>query len=202
VIDVLVVGGGPAGCAAATLLARWGHQVTLVTRRVAGTPALGESIPPSTRKLLDVLGVRGALDAADFIHSTGNTVWWGSEEPRIERFGSGAHGWQVTTTALESLLRAHASAAGVEVRVASLRPDAAAVRDAAFVLDCSGRRGVFARGAGLRIAEPDFRTIAMVGVWTAPAFDVPDATHTLIVRRRLGLVSAGGRWGTVCRGDG
>ena len=62
--DVLVLGGGPAGTAAATLLAQRSHRVALV--RPTNTPAgaLAESIPPSARRLLSELGVLKATDAA------------------------------------------------------------------------------------------------------------------------------------------
>jgi 2-polyprenyl-6-methoxyphenol hydroxylase-like FAD-dependent oxidoreductase len=79
-IDVAVLGGGPAGAAAARLLASRGHRVALVTRAPA-RPALAESLPPSVGKLLDRIGVRGAVDAADFVRATGNTVWWGAMNP-------------------------------------------------------------------------------------------------------------------------
>src|SRR4051812_25680038 len=63
-IDVAVLGGGPAGAAAARLLASHGHRVAVLTRAPA-RPALAESLPPSVAKLLDRIGVRAAVDAAD-----------------------------------------------------------------------------------------------------------------------------------------
>jgi len=175
-----VLGGGPAGCAAARLLAQWGRRVVLVTRPATVRHPLGESIPPSTRKLFDLLGVGPAIESAGFVRSTGNTVWWGSGAPRVEYFANGEHGWQVTDDRLEGILRAAVAAAGVDVIEARLTSDDISARGAAFVLDCTGRGGVWARARGLRVHEPDLRTVALIGLWEFGTLDVPDASHTLV----------------------
>jgi flavin-dependent dehydrogenase len=162
------------------LLARWNHHVALVTKPASEAASLGESIPPSTRKLFDVIGVSERVDAAGFVRATGNTVWWGSTVPRVENFQNDAHGWQVTTTRLEAILVKAAAEAGVTVHVGRVDADAVAAAGAAFVLDCSGRAGVLARTRRLRVHDDVHRTIAIVGTWQARAFDVPDATHTII----------------------
>jgi flavin-dependent dehydrogenase len=179
--EVLIVGGGPAGAAAATLLARWGHGVRLLATPARRAPDLGESIPPSAHKLLDVLGVRAAIDAAPFIRSSGNTVWWGSDTPRVESFAAAVPGWQVTRTALATILLDHAQAAGADVHWVRGHSATAKGDDAAFVLDCTGRTGLLARARGLRIQDATFRTVAMVGLWVGERpFALPDPSHTLI----------------------
>lgn len=176
-----MVGGGPAGSAAATLLARWGHAVTLLARPATPAPDLGESIPPSTHKLFDLLGVRAAIDAAPFIRSTGNTVWWGTDNARVELFAEGALGWQVTSGALATILLDHAKHAGVRVERVRGQPRDRAAGPARFVLDCTGRAGLFARACGLRAYDPKYRTVGMVGLWRSHGgFDLPDPSHTLI----------------------
>lgn len=55
--DVIVVGGGPAGSAAARALALEGRTVALVERSNYEHVRVGETLPPATRVLLQQLGV-------------------------------------------------------------------------------------------------------------------------------------------------
>ena len=178
--DVLILGAGPAGSTAARLLALWGHAVTIVAKPPPPGPDLPESIPPSTRKLFDFLGTTPAIDAAGFVRSTGNTVWWGSDS-RVEPFAGAAHGWQVTAAALSEILLGAATEAGAHVVHGPLPAGAREGTLARFTLDCTGRAGVIARAEDLRVPEPDHRIVAIVGRWRARGrFDVADPTHTLI----------------------
>ncbi|MSO48407.1 MAG: FAD-binding protein [Acidobacteria bacterium] len=204
-LDILVIGAGPAGCAAATMLAQCGHRVLMVDRPSTGRPALAESIPPSAERILSVLGMKAAVDAARFQPWLGNTVWWGSAAAREESFAPGETGYQVERDRFDAVLRDVAARAGVqiisgtvrdvnlaleeqrELRTAYVaRPDSQG-RDgdpqrvtAAIVLDCSGRAGVIAR-KGLRVAEASHRTVALVGVWHADIpWPVAQRGHTLV----------------------
>jgi flavin-dependent dehydrogenase len=180
--ETLVIGAGPAGCAAARLLALWGHPVRLVARpHTLGAAALAESLTPSCGKFFDLLGIRDAIDAAGFVPTTGNTVWWGSTEPRVETFADGAWGWQVTAPRLESVMRAAAAEAGAVVEACVLTPEEAESRVARVRIDCSGRAGLLARSRAGRVAEPGHRTVALSAVWRREGpWPLPDPTHTLI----------------------
>lgn len=186
---VVVLGGGPAGCAAATTLARLGHPVRLLTRPSAvGAPRLAVSLPPSTGKLLDLLGLRGAVDAAGFVRTTGTTVWWGGQGRRVELFAAGACGWQAEVAVLERVCLEVAEAAGVEVERGRIGAEEAAALAAPFVIDATGRTGLLARRVAGRTYEDRLRSVALVGVWRrAGGWPVPDDTHTLIE-------SYGGGW--------
>jgi flavin-dependent dehydrogenase len=194
---IVVIGGGPAGSSVSRLLASWGYSVLLLNRtvRAGGTMrGLAESLPPSTRKLLAEVGVLGAVERAGFYPSTGNTVWWGSHDRRVEAFGADAEalGFQVHRPDFDRILLNEAVAAGVEVRSAHVRgvtldEDEARVAyehdgraheiSCGFVIDCSGRAGVLAR----RFRQPGLRMYALVGEWhAADGWDLPDPTHTVV----------------------
>ena len=205
-VDAVVIGGGPAGAAAARLLAAWGHSVRLLAGTADRSHSLGESLPPSCRKLCDLLGVTAAIDGAGFLASTGNTVWWAEGEVRTAAFADGATGWQVVRHDLDALLLRLAADAGADVldgalvRAVRLAPDhgqpgpasatveyvtdgqrrQAVVVEASFVLDCSGRAGVVAR-RGFRIPDAGQTTLALTAIWTQPdGWDVDDPSHTLV----------------------
>lgn len=172
--DVVVLGGGPAGATVSLLLATWGHSVHLITKAGA-EHRLAVSLPPSCAKLFDTIGVTDTIERAGFIRSTGNTVWWGGADARVEAFASGARGWQLDVARLAELILERAVAAGVSV-------ERQMVIDAprGFVIDCTGRAGVLARAKNVRVQDAGPRTIALVGEWHRDAWPVPDDTHTLI----------------------
>jgi flavin-dependent dehydrogenase len=172
---VVVLGAGPAGAAASFLLAKWGHTVRLITRPPASR-GLAVSLPPSCARLFDAIGVSDAIERAGFMRSTGNTVWWGAGDGRVERFEPGVLGWQLDVDALANVLLSEAIDAGVSVEHANVReyPEG-------FVLDCTGRTGVIARAAKLRQFDEGRRTVALVGIWWRDGgWPVPDDSHTLI----------------------
>jgi flavin-dependent dehydrogenase len=171
-----VLGGGPAGASAARLLALWGHAVRLVTRPQA-EGRLAVSLPPSCAKLFEAIGVGDAIDRAGFVRSTGNTVWWGSRDPRVEPFAGGARGWQVETHRLEAVMLEQAASAGVSIE----RRVIADPEPVAFTIDGTGRTGALARARGFRRYHDGPRTVALVGSWRCePRWPVPDDTHTVV----------------------
>jgi flavin-dependent dehydrogenase len=198
--DVVVIGGGPAGSTAGRLLAEWGYSVVLFDRLEKRKPSLAESLPPSTRKLFGFLGILHRLEAARFYRSSGNTVWWGDPEARVERFGGSNQSWgyQVLRSDFDELLLDLAASARVLVRpnatvlkvnleadhrVSIQYDDVGDTRtacEARFVLDCSGRSGVIAR-RGFRKKEARYATLAIAGEWrNETGWGLKDPTHTLV----------------------
>ncbi len=211
--DVIVIGAGPSGSAAATVLAEAGRSVLLIDRPAGTRRALAESIPPSARRLLTELGMDYAVDAAEFHPWLGNTVWWADAPARTEEFAPDATGVQVERDRFDAVLRDVAVAAGaqwVRGRVRDVQVPTVTVdlgdetmeATAPWILDCSGRSGVIAR-KGLRVHEPSHRTVALAGIWRAQSPWPHEQTgHTLVASHADGWawsvpVSADRRYVTV-----
>ncbi len=176
--EVLIIGAGPAGSAAAAVLARAGHAVSLVDRPAGVRRALAESIPPSARRLLRALGMDHAVDAAGFERWRGNTVWWADAPPRVETFPPEDIGYQVERDRFDAVLRHVAASAGARVLPGVVRAvdlpsvhietaDGPVTIEAPWVIDASGRAGVIARA--FRDHDVSHHTVALAGLWRQAA---------------------------------
>lgn len=202
---VIVAGGGPAGSAVARLLSLWGHSVLLLTRP-STRPPFAESLPPSCRKLLDPLGVIPRIDAAGFVRTTGNTVWWGGTEARRHNFGGDEPGYQVRRDVLDQLLLEAAEAAGVEVRrnaaVREIRPPDSPMEPPRPDTQLESGGGPQAGPAEMTLAQAAMTVTGQAGEPARPVgtpavrFDSDGQSHTL---HAPWIVDATGQTGVLAR---
>ncbi|MBI2765591.1 MAG: tryptophan 7-halogenase [Chloroflexi bacterium] len=201
--DVIVIGGGPAGSTAATMLARKGWQVALLERERFPRAHIGESLLPASMPVLDMLGVLPAVQEAGFLRKWGATMVWGTEtEPWSWYFRETnqrhPHAYQVWRPQFDQLLLENSRANGADVREGSrvlevlfeggratgVRfEDGAGERElrARFIVDASGQAGLIARGRKLRKLDDAFRNLAIYGYFAgAYKLPPPDATNILI----------------------
>jgi len=185
---VLVIGGGPGGSTAATLLARQGVEVTLLESAVFPRYHIGESILPSVLPILDLMGVRDEVDGHGFVRKDGAYFEWGPENWDLNfdhLTGASRHSYQVIRSEFDHMLLKNAAAKGVRVRegvkVTEIefdgeRPVAArwaAAGDGAsgriefdFLVDASGRAGVMAtKYLKNRRYHEAFKNIAVWSYW-------------------------------------
>lgn len=181
--DALVVGGGPAGAAAATILARRGHRVLLVERERFPRFHVGESLLPETNRYLEAMGVLEKVAAAGFPVKRGAVIVGPDGEHERYAFFGDAEGVECRTTfevprgPFDRILLDHAEESGVRVlqecraRDVELGDDGVTVRIESpegasevrcrYLVDASGRDGFLAKRLGLREVDPELR---MVGV--------------------------------------
>ena len=164
--DVLILGAGPAGCAAAIAARQAGMSVVLLEAQAAPRAQPGETLHPGVEPIFRQLGVWEALVRQGFHRQRG--LWReGENGARVfESYGRDEHGpwlgFQVDRVRLSELLRARvAGLGGKNVRVA--RVDAVLAGafgvsgvhaegcyyGASVVLDATGRHAWLAQKLGL-----------------------------------------------------
>ncbi|MCY4402567.1 MAG: NAD(P)/FAD-dependent oxidoreductase [Candidatus Poribacteria bacterium] len=120
--DIIVIGGGPAGSTAATLIAKQGYSVLLLERDAEPTFKIGESLIPATYWTFKRLGMLEKLRAShfpqkfsvQFFTRTGkatNPFYFFETNPH-----ESAVTWQVLRSEFDQMLLDNAEEYGVEVR--------------------------------------------------------------------------------------
>ena len=203
------MGGGPAGCTVATLLADQGFRVALLEREKEPPFKVGESLVPYTYGTLERLGIVERLKQSRFQrkHSVqffsasgrGSAPFYFAETDPHERSTT----WQVRRSEFDALLVENAVERGVELRqgvqvqevlfdgeratgVRARAADGAACElPARVVVDATGRNALLARRLGLRIPEPHLRKISLFSHFRGARRDPGiDEGATLIMHTR------------------
>ncbi len=168
-VDVLIIGGGPSGSAAAATLLQAGLRVCVVEKQSFPRFVIGESLLPRCMDLLEQTGLLEAVEARGYLRKDG-AVFLRGEQRRTFLFGEGhSEGWpytfQVPRGDFDHTLLQAVAAAGVHllqgyevfevatgaspwVRVRGPEGESARI-DARFVIDASGYARVLPRLLGL-----------------------------------------------------
>ena len=200
--DVIVIGGGPAGSTAATLLRQRGFDVLLLEREKFPRFQIGESLLPYNNELLDRLGVTPKLEVGEFHPKYGAEFVTGDGTigytfrfdrnlpPEYHRT------FQVRRSEFDHVLLRNAAEQGVEVReetsVASVDladPKRAVVRlssgenvDARFVIDASGHGAIVGQRYGEKSEIEALKKVAFFAHYrNVPRPEGRDAGNTIIV---------------------
>ncbi len=179
-LDLVVVGGGPAGSAAAVTAARAGRSVAVVEGCSFPRHRPGESLHPGAEPLLRRLGVWDALAPAGRVRYAGITVRDGAGE-RFSAFGADAAGaWlgiQLPRADLDAALLAAAIRAGCRVhqparavavltaggRVCGVRLADGTEVSARWTIDAGGGRHWLARRIGVPIERRSVPLVVRYG---------------------------------------
>ena len=187
--DVIIIGGGPAGSTAATLLSMKGHQVTVLEKEKFPREHVGESLLPYCYQIFEELGVLGKLKdhfvrkpGVRFVDVDGSqyTTWCFGHVIKDESYLS----FHVLRAEFDKLLldnsREHGSIVKEQTRVRSVdldgqdglvRVEAEGPRGgrqtyrARFLLDASGRDTFLATRMGWKTPHKELDRAALSTHW-------------------------------------
>jgi len=185
--DVVTIGGGPAACSTAALLAAQGHRVLVLEREKFPRYHVGESLLPFTYYPLQRLGLLEKMRESTFVKK--HSVQFVSPSGKVSepfyfstRYAPEvAQTWQVLRSEFDQMLMDNAREQGAivkeEVTITSLLWEGckvtgvrAQLKDgsttefrARITLDCSGKDSFAAVRNGWRVKDPKLNKVA---VWT------------------------------------
>ena len=205
--DVVVIGGGPAGSTAATLVAQQGRRVALFERERFPRFHIGESLIPETYWVLKRLGVLPKMQASRFVKK--HSVQFVNARGRLSapfyfhdnRPHECSQTWQVVRSEFDAMLLQNAREHGVEVHEATrvldvlfdgqravgvkVRDEAGRDREvrAAVVVDASGQQALLQNRLKLRVWDPVLNKGAIWTYWQGAYRDTGrDEGATIVIQ--------------------
>ena len=182
--DVAIIGGGPAGSTAATLLARAGRRVIVCEREKFPRFHIGESLLPVSMRTFSRLGVHEKFEQAGFLKKYGGEMTSACCEEGVKFYFKDGYrsqsesSYQVPRAEFDKILLDHAAENGAEVReqtvvrqvefladrvALQLQPKSGLpeIVSARYVIDASGRHSVLGNHFQLKETYPHLRKISI-----------------------------------------
>ena len=212
-VPVVVIGGGPAGSTAATLIAQQGHQVVLFEREHFPRFHIGESLIPETYWVLQRLGMLDKMRASHFVKKY-SVQFVGASGRLSEPFyfmdhkpHESSQTWQVERAEFDKMLLDNARDNGVEVHEGArvlevlfegdravgvhvrLEDGTEQVVRSRVVVDASGQSSMIMSRLGLREWDPKLKKAALWTYWKGAYRDTgknEGATHVMATTSRTG----------------
>ncbi len=208
-VDVVVIGGGPAGSTCSTLIAQQGYKVRLFEREHFPRFHIGESLIPETYWVLKRLNMLDKMKNSRFVQKV--SVQFVSQHGRISepfyftdhRPGERSETWQVLRSEFDLMMLNNAREHGVDVnegvRVREVLFDgdrACGVRvqyedgreetvSAKVVVDASGQSAMLGNKFNLLVKDPELKKGAVWTYWKGALRDPGrDGGATLVIQTK------------------
>ncbi len=210
IFDVIIIGGGPAGSTAASLMADKGHKVLVLEKEKFPREHIGESLIPASYDILSKLGVIEDLKkisprkpGVNFISNNGTaqSLWCFKNAVKNESYLS----FHVKRSAFDQLLLNNSRKKGatvleqhavkhvnlnredqiVEVRTLDHAGEEKTF-EAKFLIDASGQNTFLGSKLGVKTPVKDLDRVAVWSHWSGADYDVP------LVQGAIKIVYLGG----------
>jgi flavin-dependent dehydrogenase len=193
--DVVVIGGGPGGSTAATMLSQLGYDVVLFDKAKHPRYNVGESIIPHFWKYCEDLKVDKKIEEEGFITKSGGTVIWNGviRQMAFKDFGYKRPALHVERDRFDYILLENARERGAQifeaVAVAKVNLNGgngssvtyrrngektAGEIACRFIVDASGQQAVIARQLGIRVIDESFRFMSIWGYFSDSKYIAAD----------------------------
>jgi flavin-dependent dehydrogenase len=202
--DVAIIGGGPAGSSAGTLLAKAGRRVVIFEKEKFPRFSVGESTLPAVLNTLERMGVKEKIDNGGFLIKYGGEIVSACGQRVRFYFRNGFKAkrptaYQVLRSEFDKILLDHAAETGCDVRqqtpvnafeidddgVTLSSGHGGQVVRAKYVIDCSGRNCLIGNRFQLKRPIPNLRKFSLYAYYDdVRREDGPDGTLTRMVRTK------------------